>query len=114
MRPAEPASAATWHGISIPAGASELAFGIAFTKDVCNEPAAQVRYRIDITENGETKTIFDHVLENMPCDKSKWNDFVVSLKPWQSKSVDLTISTHPASGQNVQFAHAVWSGLDIR
>jgi hypothetical protein len=112
-RPDTPASALTWK-ISVPPDASELAFGIAFVKGVCAEAVAPVRYRVDISEGGRAETVFDHVLELMPCDKSRWSDFVVSLRPWQGKSVDLSISTRPAAGNNVNSAHAVWSGLEIR
>jgi hypothetical protein len=50
----------------------------------------------------------------MPCDKARWTDFALSLRPWQGKTVDLAISTVPASGSNISSAHAVWSGLEIR
>lgn len=113
-RPGEPASALTWRGIHVPADASDLAFGIAFLKSVCDQAVAPVRYRIDIAEAGTAQTVFDRVLENAPCDKSKWNDFSVSLQPWRGKTVDLTISTRPAAGESVAFAHTVWSGLEVR
>ena len=107
-------SSLTWRGLQIPGDATELAFGIAFDKGVCAVGAPPVRFRIEISENGYSETIFNHVLESNPCDKTRWTDFVLSLQPWQGKAVDLVISTVPAYGHNNSYDHTVWSGLEIR
>jgi 4-amino-4-deoxy-L-arabinose transferase-like glycosyltransferase len=113
-RPGEPASALVWKSLEVPPSASELRFGIGFAPSVCAEPAPPVRFRIAVTADGETRTVFDHVLENPPCDKARWHDFAVPLEAWRGRIVELKISTAPASGSSVNYAHAVWSDLEIR
>jgi 4-amino-4-deoxy-L-arabinose transferase-like glycosyltransferase len=108
------ATSLTWRGLRIPNDASMLTFGLIYDRGVCGQPVAPTRFRVEIHHDGRAETPFDYVLEPMSCEALRWSDFQVPLDQWQGRTVDLVISTSPAQPNNAAFAHAVWTGLEIR